>query len=296
MTAIKDSKGDQVFVIIIYIILFLILIAVAYPSIYVISASVSSPRAVISGQVWLWPVEPMFKGYAAVFRDNSIITGYLNSLFYTTFGTLINIVFTVMAAYPLSRKVFMPRNFIMALFVFTMLFSGGLIPTYMVVNSLHMVNTRWAMLIPGAMSVWNVILTRTFFTNSIPEGIYESAVIDGCNEFKYIFRLLIPLSKPILAVITLYYAVGHWNAYFQALIYLRNRELFPLQIILRRILIMNTFDPETTSNLDREFRMEEYREIIKYALIVVASLPVMMLYPLIQKYFVKGIMIGSIKG
>ena len=293
---IRNSLGDQVFLGVIYFILTAVFLVTTYPLVYVLSASFSTPEAVVSGRVWLYPVEPTLAGYAAIFRNPYILSGYANSLFYAVAGTLINLLVTVLAAYPLSRREFMPRNFVMALFVFTMLFSGGLIPTYLLVKGLGMVNTRWAMIIPNALAVWNVILTRTYFISAIPDQLHESAELDGCGELRYMATMLLPLSKPILAVIALYYAVGHWNSYFQALIYLQNKNLFPLQIILREILILNSFNPEMMINADELLRQQGLEDLLKYALIVVATLPVLSLYPFIQKYFIKGVMIGSIKG
>ena len=294
--AMRESFGDKIFLRIVNAVLLVIFVIMFYPLIYVLSASFSTPHAVVSGKVWLWPVEPTLMGYQSVFRNPYILSGYANSLFYALFGTIINVVVTVLAAYPLSRREFMPRNVIMALMVFMMLFNGGLIPTYILVKNLGMVNTRWAMLLPQAMAVWNVILTRTYFMSAIPEQLHECAVLEGCSEFRYVTSMLVPLSKPILAVIALYYAVFHWNSYFQALIYLQTKELFPLQIVLREILILNSFNPEMMINADEMMRRQGLEDLLKYALIVVATLPVLALYPFIQKYFIRGIMIGSLKG
>lgn len=296
MAEIKISKSDRLFMTMVYIVLSLSLLSVAYPLLYVISASFSNPQAVLSGKVWIWPVDPTLMGYKAVFKYQSVWTGYANTIIYTTAGTLINVVVTVLAAYPLSRKQFMPRGWIMGLFVFTMLFNGGLIPTYLLVKNLNLVNTRWAMVLPNAMAIWNVILARTYFATAIPEQLHESAELDGCNEFRFITTMLVPLSKPILAVISLYYAVGHWNSYFPALIYLQDKPLFPLQIILREILILNSFNPEMMVDADELIRRQGLEDLLKYALIIVATVPVMLLYPFVQKYFIKGVMIGSLKG
>lgn len=294
--AMRESFGDMIFLRVVNGILLVILVVMFYPLIYVLSASFSNPQAVVSGKVWLWPVEPTLMGYQSVFKNPYILSGYANSLFYALVGTLINVTVTVLAAYPLSRREFMPRNVIMALLVFMMLFNGGLIPTYLLVKNLGIVNTRWAMLLPNALAVWNVVLTRTYFTSAIPEQLHECAVLEGCSEFRYVGSMLLPLSKPIIAVIALYYAVGHWNSYFQALIYLQSKELFPLQIVLREILILNSFNPEMMVNADELMRRQGLEDLLKYALIVVATLPVLALYPFIQKYFVRGIMIGSLKG
>ncbi len=221
--------------------------------------------------------------------------GYRNSLFYAFFGTLISVTLTVMLAYPLSRPSFCGRGAIMMFLIFTMLFSGGLIPTYLVVQKLGMLDTRWAMLIPNAIAVWQVIIARTFFQSTIPEELVEASELDGCSDLRFLWSVVLPLSKPILAVLVLMYAVSQWNAYFDALIYLKSPELYPLQLVLRSILILNT----TTSGTMEASDMIERRQLadlLKYSLIVVASLPVLLIYPFVQRYFVKGMLIGSVKG
>jgi multiple sugar transport system permease protein/putative aldouronate transport system permease protein len=260
-----------------------------------VSASFSDPAAVIGGKMWLWPVGFNADGYAAVFEHNKIMLGFGNSIFYAVAGTLINVVVTILAAYPMSRKDFAIRNVLMVLFVFTMLFSGGMIPTYLVVKELGLLDTRWALLLPGAMSVWNMIITRTYFQANIPVELLEASQLDGCNDFRFIRSIVLPLSGPIIAVISLFYFVGHWNMYFQALLYLRSQELYPLQLVMREILIQNDVDTAGYGGKDAE-ELERLKQMLKYALIVVSSLPVLALYPFIQKYFVKGIMIGSLKG
>lgn len=292
----SQSAGDIIFTILIYAFLVFSLLIVLYPLLFVVSASISEPRAVMSGKVWLLPVNPTFMGYQAVFKNPNILTGFANTLFYTVVGTVVNIFLTVLAAYPLSLKEFRIRKHIMSLLVFTMLFSGGLIPSYMLVRNLGMVNTRWAMIIPAAMSVWNVILTRTYFQTTIPEQLRESAKLDGCDDFRYLYKILVPLSGPIIAVVSLYYAVDHWNTYFDALIYLQSGKLYPLQIILRDILILNSVKAEMTIEVDKLARTLGLMSVVKYALIVVASVPILVLYPFIQKYFIKGVMVGSLKG
>lgn len=291
----KVSIGDRIFGVINFSFLFTAFILVLYPIVFVISSSLSSPQAVITGRVFFWPVNFSLEGYKAVFRSSQVWTGYGNSLYYTVFGTFINIVVTVMAAYPLSRKDLIGRNKIMLLFTFTMFFSGGMIPTFLLVRNIGILNTRWAMLLPGAISVWNMILTRTYFQNSIPNELLESAQLDGCRNTQFIWHIVLPLSKAIIAVISLYYAVGHWNAFFSALIYLNNFRLYPLQIILRNILVQNQID-NTMINVEEMMEKEQLAALLKYSLIIVASLPMMVAYPFAQKYFVKGVMIGSIKG
>ncbi|QGQ96040.1 carbohydrate ABC transporter permease [Paenibacillus psychroresistens] len=292
---IKESFGDRVFLTITYTILTVILITVLYPLVFIISSSLSSPAAVSSGKVWLWPVNPTFDGYWAVINNNQVLSGYANSFFYTICGTLISVSLTIMIAYPLSKRTFFGRSVLMIFITITMLFSGGLIPTYLVVKSVGIIDTRWALLIPNAIWVWQVIIARTFFQMSIPEELSEAAEIDGCSDIGFIFRIIIPLAKPIIAVLALMYAVGQWNAYFDALIFLKTQRLYPLQLILRSILILNN---GTTSNLDASdmVKRQQMVNLMKYALIVVASLPVLVIYPFVQRYFVQGMLIGSVKG
>ena len=296
----KNSKisGGPIFNLINNTFLIFCFLIVFYPLLYIVVSSFSSPEAVIAGKVWLYPVEPTFRAYTTIFKDSAIVTGYLNSLFYTVSGTIINVIITIMAAYPLSRKDLAGKNIIMFLFTFTMFFSGGMIPTYLVVKDLKLINTVWAMLIPSALSVWNVIITKTFFQTNIPNELLESAQIDGCTNMKFILKIVLPLSAPIIAVITLFYGVGNWNAYFNALLYLKSSSLYPLQIVLRNILILNQVDPKMFSGLSLEAQQsKQYISILlKFALVVVSSLPVLIAYPFVQKHFVKGIMLGSIKG
>lgn len=293
---IKESKGDKFFTFCNNLVLWLVLIVIAYPLIYIVSASFSDSHAVLSGKVWLWPVSPTLLGYETVFKHHLIWTGFSNSIYYTVAGTLINVVMTLLAAYPLSRKDFYGNNAFMFLFVFTFMFSGGLIPTYLLVKDLGLLNTTWAMLLPGALSVWNTIITRTYFQTTIPHEMLEAAQIDGCSDFQFLWKMVIPLSGPIIAVITLFYAVGHWNSYFSALIYLNNPKLFPLQLVLRDILVRNEIDMGMITDVREAAERDALRELLKYSLIVVATVPLLMVYPFVQKYFVKGIMIGSLKG
>ena len=291
------SVGDKVYLALTLIILTVMLIVVAFPLIYVISSSFSSPTAVGNGRVILLPVEPGIEGYRAVFSTPMIWRGYRNSLFYTVFGTLINLVMTMLAAYPLSRRDLKVRKFVNIMFSFCMIFGAGMIPSYLLVRDLKLLNTIWALLIPGAMSVYNVIIARTYIQTSVPHELYESASLDGCSDFRYLWQIVVPLSKPIIAVLTLWYAVGHWNSYFNAMIYLRDQSLAPLQIVLRNILIVEDMDSiEMMNDINRFLDKQYMKNLYQYSLIIVASAPVMMMYPFIQKYFVKGIMLGSIKG
>ena len=291
-----SSASDRLFTVINTTFLSVVLIAVLYPLVYVVSSSFSSSYAVVAGRVWLLPVQPSLAGYRAVFQHKLVWSGYANSAFYMAFGTVINVVLTIMAAYPLSRKDFLGRNVVTALFTFTILFNGGLIPTYLLVRSLGMLDTRMAMLIPNAVVVFNVIVARTYFQSTIPDELLEASQLDGCGDYRFVTSVVIPLSGPIVAVIALWYAVGHWNSYFWALIFLKSARLYPLQIILRNILIMNQVSADMLMDVDLTDAMQGMVELLKYSLIVVASLPVLALYPFVQKYFVKGIMIGSIKG
>ncbi|NMM54720.1 carbohydrate ABC transporter permease [Paenibacillus aquistagni] len=291
-----SSRGDRVFDMFNLLILGLFLITVLYPLIYVVSASFSSPAAVIGGRVWLWPVDISFEGYAAVFRHRLIWTSFMNTITYTLLGTVISLVITVLAAYPLSRKDFKGRKGFTLLFVFTMMFNGGLIPMYLLVRGLGMLDTLWAMVIPSALSVWNVMIMVTYFRTSIPEELLESAQIDGCNDFTYLLRIVLPLSGPIIAVMTLFYGVDQWNQYFNALIFLKSEVRFPLQLVLRDILIQNQVSQETLGDVSTAAARQGLRELLKYSLIVISSLPLLAVYPFVQKFFVKGIMIGSIKG
>jgi putative aldouronate transport system permease protein len=295
---VKLSSGDRIFIGAAYATLSVALIVVLYPLIFVVSSSFSSTDAVVTGRVWLWPVEPSLAGYNAVFQNSQIGLGYLNSFIYMVLGTSVNIFMTLLAAYPLSRRDFYGRGVFMFIFTFTMLFSGGLIPRYLLVRSLGMLDTRWAMVLPAALAVWNVIITRTYFQQNIPNELVEAADMDGCSDVRFIYKVVVPLSGPIIAVMTLFYAIGHWNSYFNALIFLNERKLYPLQIVLRNILIQNQFDAEMIADLDvEEIAVREgLADLLKFSLIVVASVPVLSLYPFVQRYFIKGIMIGSLKG
>lgn len=294
-TSIRESVTDKFFLGIVYIFLSLVLLLILFPLLHILSASFSSPSAVTSGKVWLWPVDFSLIGYKAVFQNSDILVGFGNSFFYTIVGTLVNVSFTAMLAYPLARKTFYGRGLIMILLVFTMFFDGGLIPNYLLVKSLGMVNTRWAMIIPGALAVFQVIIARTFF-QSIPEELAEAADMDGCSDMRFFLRIVLPLSKPILAVLFLMYAVGHWNAYFNALIYLKDSSMFPLQIFLRNILILNSENSDMLTNVNSLLVQQGLKDLLKYSLIVVSTAPVLIIYPFVQKHFVKGVMIGSLKG
>jgi len=281
-----------------YGLLCIILIIFIYPLLFVLSASISDPNAVWNGQVWLLPRDISFSGYEMIFQNENIWIGYRNTVIYVIVGTIINLFVTITAAYPLSRKDFYVRNFLMRLYTFTMFFSGGMIPTYLLVKQLGMLDTIWAMVIPNAASVWNVVITRTYFQNNIPEELREASAIDGCSNIRFLIKIALPLSAPIVAVMTLFYGVGHWNAFFNGLIYLSDRAKFPLQLFLREILILSQMEQNMLEYVDPNEVSERMRiaETIKYGVIVVSSLPVLLAYPFVQRHFVKGIMIGSIKG
>lgn len=293
---VRHSVSDRRFEVLLILILCVMGILVAYPLIYVLSSSFSSPSAVMSGKVWLFPADFSLEGYQAIFKNRQVLVGYRNSLFYMVVGTCINVLMTMFAAYPLSRSDMPGQGPIMLLFTFTMIFSGGMIPTYLVIKNLHMLNSVWSMLIPGAISVHNMIIARTFIRNSIPHEMLEAAQIDGCSDFQYFIRMVLPLSGSVIAVITLYYAIAHWNAYFNAFMYLSDQNLYPLQLFLRDILISNKVDASMVIIDDGAVAKEGLAELLKYSLIVVAMLPVMVIYPFVQKHFVKGVMIGAVKG
>lgn len=285
----------MVFDIVNYTLLVLVLIIVIYPLWFVVIASFSDSRAVLDGEVWLWPKDFQLDAYVRVFKDSRIMRGYANTIFYTLAGTTLNIVGTVVAAYPLSRKDFVGRNVIMMLLAFTMYFSGGLIPTYLIYKQLRIVNTVWVMILPGMVSVYNLIIVRTFF-QGIPFELQEAAFIDGANNFAILRKVIVPLSKPVLAVMVIFYGVGHWNEFFNALVFLSKKELAPLQLVMRDILITASSSISEGTGGAAIADKARLAESLKYSVIIVSSLPVLLLYPFLQKYFVKGVMLGAIKG
>ena len=293
--AIGKTRGDRIFDVINTILLSLLALSFIYVLIFVLSASFSSPTAVYSGKVILWPVDWTLEGYERVFRESKVWIGYRNTAIYTVIGTLISVALTTTAAYALSRKDLPGRGIITGLLVFTMFFGGGLIPTYLIVKDLGLLDSMWAVILPGCVSMSNIIIAKTFFSSSIPIELLEAAQLDGCSNRKYFFNIVIPLSQAIIAVLCLYYAVGYWNQYFSAMIYLKDREKYTLQLILREILIEAQASEAMTDDLEAA-QLQEVSEVLKYALIIVASVPMLVLYPFIQKYFVKGVMIGSLKG
>jgi putative aldouronate transport system permease protein len=298
MNKVKISGIDKVYIGVVYTFLALYTLIVLYPLIYVVSCSFSSAESLVKGQVFFFPVNFTLQGYQAVFNNKQIWSGYYNSIVYTATGTIVGVITTIIGAYVLSRREFPLRKFITVLFMVTMFFNGGMLPTYILIKSLNLYNTIWAIILPGGFSVWLAIIGRTFIKSTIPEELFEATFIDGGNYFQYFTKIILPLSKPILAVFALNYAVGHWNSYFSALMYLKDSNKYPLQIILRNIVIANIFDPNSLSSTDVRTMMERQYlvELLKYSLIIVSSAPLLIVYPFIQKYFIKGVMIGAIKG
>lgn len=292
---IKKQRGDIAFDIVSAIIGILLIIVVAYPLYFIVIASFSSPSAVNNGEAWLLPKAITFEGYKRIFEEQRIWLGYRNTIFYTVLGTGFSLLFTLPAAYALSRKDLAGRKAIMLYFIFTMFFSGGLIPTYLTINAFKMTNTIWVLVLPFSVSVYNLIIARTFFTSSIPNELLESAQLDGCSNTRFLLSIALPLSKAIIAVIGLYYAVGQWNQYFTSLIYVRDPDLMPLQLVLRNILLLNQHDVAGAgSQLAHE--LQRVADIMKYGIIIVSTAPILCVYPFIQKYFTQGVMIGSVKG
>ncbi len=288
------ALGDTFFDVFVRGYLIITFLVIAYPLFFIILASFSDPAAVGSGNVWLWPVGFNLEGYRAIFEHDKIWIGYRNTILYTAFGTLISLIVTLPAAYTLSRKDFLPRRFFMIYFTIVMFFSGGLIPTYIVISNFNMVNTIWVMLIPFCLNIYNLIIARTFFQTSIPDEISEAAIIDGCDDARLFFQIVLPLSKAVVAVMALFYAVATWNNYFRPMIYIRNDAIQVLQVFLRDILVLNQYLESMDGATFNE--MQTVADMIKYGVIIVSALPMLMFYPFMQKYFVKGVLIGSIKG
>ena len=292
-TVLRRSASDKVFHGLLMCICVIIIIVMVYPMYFVLVASISSPAAVINGRTWLLPADISLRGYGIVFENARIWVGYRNTIMYTFVGTFISVACTMMGAYALSRKTLPFRRFFQLYFVFTMFFSGGLVPTYFVISDLGMIDTFWVMVIPFAVSVFNLVIARTFIDANIPEELFEAAKMDGCDHFRFFWQILLPLSKAILAVLALFYAVGYWNDFFRALIYLQSDSRVPLQLVLREILIQNQQLAGMTGGFMEQVQLAEQ---LKYVLIIVSTLPLLVAYPFIQKHFTKGVMIGSLKG
>ena len=295
---IKESTGDRIFGAVVNTILALCVLACAYPLYLVLINSFSDPDLVSQGKVWWRPIGFTLDAYMEVFKNKDILQGYGNALYYTVLGTALNMVLTIPAAYALAKPQLYGRNAIMKLLVFTMYFSGGLVPHYILMQGLGLLNTRMGVLVVGAVATTNLIIARTFFASSIPRELEEAAEIDGCSELQTFWKIVLPLSKAIMAVITLYYMVGHWNSYFTEMMYLRDREKYPIQLILRSILSMSRVDPKDMQGVDGEqlSQMIGAADVLKYGLIVISTVPILCVYPFIQKYFEKGVMVGSVKG
>lgn len=293
------SLSDKAFERINFIFVLLVTIIIIYPLIFVISASISDPQAVNTGKMWLWPVDITFDGFVRIFKNKAIWIGYKNTIIYTFVGTCIHLFILLPCAYALSRKELMAKKFFLWFILFTMLFNGGLIPTYLVVKNLHMINTMWAIVIPGVIGAWSILVARTFFEQTIPDQLVEASKIDGASDFYLFMKVVLPLSLPIIAVMALFHAVALWNQYFNALIYLSDDKLFPLQLILRQILIINEVSADSAASAAgaaQSFADQvKTASLIKYAVIIVSALPLLIVYPFLQRFFVKGVLIGSVK-
>ena len=289
----KNFNSNTVYTIMVYTLAIVAALLWLYPLVYVVSASFSDPNALLNGEVVLLPKGFNLNAYKYIFQNKQILVGYGNTIFYTVVGTLYNMVLTICAAYPLSRSDLKGRNLLTVMITFTMFFGGGMIPTYLNLNSLHMLNTRWVMFVPAAISATNFIIMRNYFTHSVPGELIESAHIEGASQLQILSKIVLPLSKPILGVLTIYYMAGHWNAYFSAIIYLSDENLMPLQVFLRRVLIIGGMEGMSSGSTMTD---NVIYESLKYAIIVVSTLPMLIGYLLVQKSFKKGIMMGSLKG
>ncbi|MDD3766623.1 MAG: carbohydrate ABC transporter permease [Eubacteriales bacterium] len=296
MTRPKQSFPDRVFDTVNFIFVTMVMLVIIYPMYYICIASISDPMSIMGGKVMFWPSGINFDGYQKILNYESIWTGYRNTIFYTVFATTINVVVTLMAGYALSRRDLPGRTFFISLFMFTMFFSGGLIPTFLFVKSLKMYDTIWPMILLGTVSVWNLIITKTYFQENIPQELLEAAVIDGCDDYTFFRKVVLPLSRAIVAVLVIYYAVGHWNSYFNALIYLKTESKYPLQLFLRQVLMQNQFYDEMSIDNENAVNAMMIAESMKYGMIIISSLPILVIYPFLQKYFVQGVMIGAVKG
>ena len=297
---LKRARGDVIYDTVIFIILTFIFLIVAYPLYFVIISSISDPIEVSAGKVTLAPVGFTLDGYREVFKTKTVMRGFLNSLIITIMGTSINLLVTIPTSYALSRPDFTLKRPITLFYILTMFVSGGMMPTYIIVRSTGILNTWWSLILPGCLGVYNMIVGRTFFKTNIPMELMEAAKLDGCGNTKFFIYVVLPLSGAITAILCLYYGVGHWNSYFSALIYIQKRELWPLQLELRNILVMNTSvatkQVMTEAELLEKKRLDALKEMMKYSLIIISSIPVLIIYPFVQKHFVKGVMIGSVKG
>ena len=294
---IKKKSSEKTFDIINGAFLLILVILVAYPLYYVLIASISDPYEVYAGKTFLLPSKITFEGYKRVFKENSIAGGYLNSIYYTVLGTVVSVALVLTTGYCMSKKTLPFRRAIMIFYVITMYVGGGLIPTYLVVSKMHMLNSVWALILPGGVSVYNVIVTRTFFETSIPQELYEAASIDGSGNIRTFVKIALPLAKPIIAVMVIFTMVAYWNDWFTALIYMQEKRRYQLQLVLRQILIQSQAMASMMGNMDGGYaEANKLTELIKFASIVVGSVPMLIAYPFVQKYFEKGFMAGAVKG
>ena len=297
---IGRCRSDIIYDTILFILLTLVFLVVAYPLYFVIISSVSDPIAVSNGEVTFYPIGFTLDGYREVFKTNTVVRGFLNSLLYTVCGVSVNLLVTLPTGYALSRKDFALKKFVTFFYMLTMFIGGGMMPTYLIVKQTGLLNSMWALIIPGAMGVYNMIVAKTFFSTNIPLELMEAARLDGCGNTRFFFHIVLPLSGAITAILVLYYGQGHWNSYFSALLYINDREKWPLQLELRNILLLNS-NTMTKEFITEEMRKEQARRealanMMKYSLIIISSIPMLIVYPFVQKHFVKGVMIGSVKG
>ena len=293
---VREAIGDRFYLAGVYVFLGIVLVVIGYPLAYVLSASFSSANAVIENQVWLWPVHWSLLGYRAVFQYQEVWTGYLNSLIYTVGTAILSVSLTIMIAYPLSRQTFYGRKIWVWLLLFALMFNGGLVPFYLLVKDLGMLNTRWSMIVPGALSIFSIIVAKTFFQSTIPNDLYEAAQIDGASDIRFMWQIVIPMSEPIIAVLVLWSVVGTWNSYFNALLFLNSQSLYPLQLVLRQLLILGNVTASglgmagATVSARQMQRFQDMSELLQYSLIIVSTAPMLIIYPFAQRYFMKGIM------
>lgn len=293
-TKFKEAPRDRIFLIGIYALLITLLLVVLLPLIYIVSSSLSSPAAVSSGRVLLWPVDFSLRGYEVALSDPMIVRGFLNSVLYTSLGTVISVSLTIAIAYPLSRKELVGRNLVTTIVLFTAILVAGIIPTYLVVQSLGMLNTIWALIIPNSIGVWQVIIARTYFRSAIPDELGEAAQLDGSSDLRFLWSVVLPLAKPMIAVIALMYAIQNWNAFFDALIYLKDPDLYPLQLVLRNLVITNSAGGVVDASA--QLLRQQLADLLKYSTIVVTTVPIVLMYPFVARHFTQGIMVGAVKG
>lgn len=296
-TAIRETRSDKIYGVFSHIIILLVMVILVYPIWAVVVASFSDPTELYKSPFHFWPETVTLDSYKLVFRDDSFLTGIWNSVKYTAVGTFINVILNICAAYPLSKRNFKGQSLLMKLLTFTMFFSGGMVPTYILINKMHLIDSFWVMILPSAIGTFNVILMRTYFQTNIPQELEEAASVDGCTNFKFLIHIALPLSIPIIVVVALYYGVGHWNDYFTAMMYLTKRQLYPLQLVLREILLENEAGKMLNVATDAAYAERMMSRMgLKYAVIVISTIPILVIYPFVQKFFSKGVMVGAVKG